>query len=72
MTGKAQNAWRRLTQEAKDRYATAKSALHKKFEPDSRRSFTKLNSKSGGVNKESHVWNWPTIYGYLPIKLSQA
>ena len=37
MTGKAQNAWRRLTQEAKAQYATAKSALCKRFEPDSRR-----------------------------------
>ena len=37
MTGKAQNAWRRLTQEARAQYATAKSALRKRFEPDSRR-----------------------------------
>ena len=36
MTGKAQNAWRRLTQEAKAQNATAESALCKRFEPDSR------------------------------------
>ena len=35
MTGKAQNAWRRLTQEAKAQYPTAKCALRKRFEPDS-------------------------------------
>ena len=37
MTGKAQSAWRRLTNEAKARYDTAKAALRKRFEPDSRR-----------------------------------
>jgi len=37
MTGKAQGAWRRISMEAKVNYATAKAALRKRFEPDSRR-----------------------------------
>ena len=37
MTSKAQNAWRRLTQEARPQYATAKFAFRKRFKPDSRR-----------------------------------
>ena len=37
MTGKAQSAWRHLTNEAKSHYDTAKAALRKRFEPDSRR-----------------------------------
>ena len=37
MTGKAQSAWRHLTNEAKACYDTAKAALRKRFEPDSRR-----------------------------------
>ena len=37
LTGKAHNAWRRLSDEAKAQYGTAKAALRKRFEPDSRR-----------------------------------
>ena len=37
MTGKAQSAWKRLNQEAKAQYNTAKEALRKRFEPESRR-----------------------------------
>ena len=37
MTGKAQSAWRRISNEAKGHYDTAKDALWKRFEPDSRR-----------------------------------
>lgn len=37
MTGKAQNAWKRLNQDAKAQYNTAKEALRKRFEPESRR-----------------------------------
>ena len=37
MTGKAQNAWKRLSQEAKADYNAAKAALRKRFEPESRR-----------------------------------
>ena len=37
MTGKVQSARRRLTNEAKARYDTAKAALRKRFGPDSRR-----------------------------------
>ena len=37
MTGKAQNAWKRLSQEIKADYTTAKAALRKRFEPESRR-----------------------------------
>jgi len=37
MTGKAQSAWRRLSNEAKSQYVSAKAALRKRFEPDSRR-----------------------------------
>jgi len=37
LTGKAHNAWRRLSTETKAQYSTAKAALKKRFEPDSRR-----------------------------------
>jgi len=37
LTGKAHNSWRRLNNEAKAQYVTAKAALRKRFEPDSRR-----------------------------------
>ena len=37
LTGKAQVAWKRLTEEARGSYDTAKEALHKRFEPDSKR-----------------------------------
>jgi len=37
LTGKAQVAWRRLSQEAKASYDTATGALNKRFEPDSKR-----------------------------------
>ena len=37
LTGKAHNAWRRLSNEARAQYSTAKAALRKRFEPDSRR-----------------------------------
>lgn len=37
LVGKAQNAWKRLNQESKAHYNTAKEALRKRFEPDSRR-----------------------------------
>ena len=35
LTGKAHNAWRRLSDEARAQYSTAKAALHNHFEPDS-------------------------------------
>ena len=35
MTHKAQNAWKQFSREAKAQYETTKSALHKRFEPDS-------------------------------------
>ena len=37
LTGKAQVAWRRLSADAKRDYDTAKEALRKRFEPDSKR-----------------------------------
>ena len=37
LIGKAHNAWRRLSHEAKAQYSTAKAALQKRFEPESRR-----------------------------------
>eukprot|EP00731_Ephydatia_muelleri_P034748 Em0075g1a len=37
LTGKAQVAWKRLTADARGSYDTAKEALHKRFEPDSKR-----------------------------------
>lgn len=37
LTGKAHNAWRRLSNEIKGEYSTAIAALRKRFEPDSRR-----------------------------------
>ena len=37
LTGKAHNAWRRLSNEARAHYSTAKAALRKRFELDSRR-----------------------------------
>ena len=37
LTGKAHNAWRRLSNEARAHYSMAKAALRKRFEPDSRR-----------------------------------
>ena len=37
LTGKAQVAWRRLSADAKGDYDTAKEALRKRFEPDSKR-----------------------------------
>ena len=37
LTGKAQVAWRRLSTDAKGDYDTAKEALRKRFEPDSKR-----------------------------------
>ena len=36
LTGKAHNAWRRLSNEAKAQYSTTKAALRKHSEPDSR------------------------------------
>ena len=37
LTGKAHNGWRRLSYKARAQYSTAKAALRKRFEPDSRR-----------------------------------
>ena len=72
MTGKAQNTWRRPTQEAKAQYATAQSTLRKRFKPAVDGNFMQLNFKPGGVNKENRGRSWLTIYGYSPIKLSQT
>jgi len=39
LTGKAQTAWRCLSEEAKSTYANARSALRQCFEPSSKRDF---------------------------------
>lgn len=52
MTGKAQSAWRRITDEAKARYDTAKAALRKRFEPTAGGSFMRWSSRHESVIEE--------------------
>lgn len=52
MTGKAQSAWRRITDEAKACYDTAKAALRKRFNPTAGGSFMQWSSRHESVIEE--------------------
>ena len=65
MMGKAQNAWKQLSREAKAYYDTTKSALRKRFEPDSRRQLYAVEFQTRRHQKGNRGRSWPTIYGCL-------
>ena len=69
MTGKAQSAWRRITNEAKSHYDTAKAALRKRFEPDSRRELYTVEFQTRRRNRGE---SWEELADTLHILADKA
>ena len=56
LSGKAQTAWKRLSPEVKTEYETAKEALEKRFEPESKRTLYFVEFQAKGRKKEE-TWS---------------
>jgi len=69
MTGKAQKAWKRLTQEAKAEYDTAKEALRKRFEPTSRRELYAVEFQTRRRRREE---TWEELADSLRLLADKA
>ena len=69
MTGKAQSAWRRITNEAKSHYDTAKAALRKRFEPDSRRELYAVEFQT---RKRNRGESWEELADTLRLLADRA
>ena len=69
MTGKAQSAWRRITNEAKSHYDTVKAALRKRFEPDSRRELYAVEFQTRRRNRGE---SWEELADTLRILADKA
>ena len=69
MTGKAQSVWRRITNEAKSNYDTAKAALRKRFEPDSRRELYAVELQTRRRNRGA---SWEELADTLRILADKA
>ena len=69
MTGKAQSAWRRLTNEVKAHYETAKAALRKRFEPESKRELYAVEFQT---RKRRHGEPWEELGDSLRLLADKA
>jgi len=69
MTGKAQSAWRRISNEAKASYNTAKAALRKRFEPDSRRELYAVEFQT---RKRNRGETWEELADKLRLLADRA
>jgi len=69
MMGKAQNAWKRLSREAKAQYATAKGTLCKRFEPDSRQ---KLDTVEFQTRRRQQGESWAELVSNLRLLADKA